>query len=283
MRSPYFMSGETVVSFSGGRSSAFMLAMILDAHGGALPDDVRVLFANTGKEAEETLAFVEDCARYFSVRITWLEYQAAELPKDRWRVVDFATASRNGEPLEQLFVDRRFLPNPVNRICTAYAKIKPMKYYARDVLGFSDWDVAIGFRADEPERVARLAVNGRDGFERIAPMAKAGVSAADVSAFWRGMPFDLQLPDHDGVTPNGNCDLCFLKGGKRVFSLIEEKPERALWWMAQEERRLADKPSGNLFRKDRPSYRQMYEAALAQSGFCFADGDIADCYCTGES
>lgn len=277
---PYFIEGPAIISFSGGRSSAYMLAKILEAHGGKLPENVKVLFANTGKEAEETLRFVRACAENFGVAIVWLEYEQAEKPKDRWKVVDFDSASRNGEPLEKIFADRRFLPNPVTRICTAYGKIKPMKYYARDVLGFRGWDVVIGFRGDEPRRVAKLSIDQKEGYTRSAPMARAGVSVFEVAEFWRRQSFDLELPNHGGVAPHGNCDLCFLKSADRVFSLICETPEKALWWIRQEETPIAEKAESNLFRSDRPSYRAMYEAALAYGSFNFGDECLTDCACT---
>ncbi|MEI7608264.1 MAG: hypothetical protein WCJ64_12885 [Rhodospirillaceae bacterium] len=65
---PYRIAGPALVSFSGGRTSAFMLKHILDAHGGVLPADVRVCFANTGREMLETLNFVEECSRRWSGR-----------------------------------------------------------------------------------------------------------------------------------------------------------------------------------------------------------------------
>jgi 3'-phosphoadenosine 5'-phosphosulfate sulfotransferase (PAPS reductase)/FAD synthetase len=258
-----------------------MLWKILEAHGGKLPDDVHVLFCNTGKEAEETLIFVRECAQRLGVNIVWLEYESNEVQRKRWRVVDFDSASRRGEPLEKIFGDRRFLANPVKRICTAYGKIKPMKYYAQDVLGFKNWDVAIGFRADEPRRVAKLAVPDREPMERIAPLARAGVSVRDVADFWEAADFDLGLPNHGGTSPHGNCDLCFLKGAARVFSLICEKPSRAVWWIGQESRQLAESPGGNLFRKDRPSYAAMYAAALAQESLLLDEScGLEDCACT---
>lgn len=61
---PYFITGPALISFSGGRTSGYMLRHILDAHDGTLPDDVVVTFANTGKEREETLRFVHDCATH---------------------------------------------------------------------------------------------------------------------------------------------------------------------------------------------------------------------------
>ncbi len=46
--SPYKISGTTVVSFSGGRTSAYMLRQVLDNNHHL--NDLIVTFANTGKE-----------------------------------------------------------------------------------------------------------------------------------------------------------------------------------------------------------------------------------------
>ena len=91
-----------VVNLSGGRSSAYLLQRILDAHGGGLPDRTVVLFANTGKERWETLDFVRDIERHWRVPIMWLEYvyRPNERPKHHYRLVNHQTASRNGEPFE---------------------------------------------------------------------------------------------------------------------------------------------------------------------------------------
>lgn len=49
------IEGPAKISFSGGRTSALMLYLVLMANGGTLPEDVKVLFANTGKEREATM------------------------------------------------------------------------------------------------------------------------------------------------------------------------------------------------------------------------------------
>lgn len=74
MPSPYLIEPPALISFSGGRTSAFLLKQILDAHGGTLPADVHVAFANTGKERPETLDFVRECSERWNVKIRWLEY-----------------------------------------------------------------------------------------------------------------------------------------------------------------------------------------------------------------
>ena len=50
--------GNVQISFSGGRTSAFMLHQILEANNG-LPDRAKVIFTNTGREMEQTLDFVQ--------------------------------------------------------------------------------------------------------------------------------------------------------------------------------------------------------------------------------
>ena len=65
---------NTIISFSGGRTSAYMLRMLLDEHDGTLPDDWITIFTNTGKEKPETLDFVNQCSIRWNVPIVWLEY-----------------------------------------------------------------------------------------------------------------------------------------------------------------------------------------------------------------
>ncbi len=273
-RDPFLIEGPAAISFSGGRTSGYMLWRILQSHGGRLPDDVVVLFANTGKEMPETLDFVQECSDRWGVPITWLEYRDSP---ERFAVVTHATASRDGEPLAAVIAKRKFLPNPVARFCTVEAKILTMSRYLNSI-GWTEWDSVIGFRADEPKRVAKLRGNpsgGTKGVERIAPLADAGISVDDITSFWATQPFDLRLPNINGRTMHGNCDLCFLKGADQVLSLIREAPERAVWWVEQERK------TGGTFRSARPSYAQMLRMATDHGElFDFADEGIDDCACT---
>jgi hypothetical protein len=247
-----------------------MLRQILDAHGGgALPDDVHVLFANTGKERLETLDFVHECATRWGVRVRWIEYtnfvpfvtlagvdqdgRAIFEPGDlchAFREVSYDTASRRGEPFEALIEAWRHLPNPTQRTCTQGLKIRPMNAFARSV-GFDHWTSVIGLRADEPRRVAKATAPTRERWEIETPLARAGATLRDVSAFWAAQPFDLRLRSHEG-----NCDLCFLKGRDKLMRIMRARPDLVPWWIAQEGRGYGD-PGDALFRHDRPSYAQM--------------------------
>lgn len=287
MKSPFLFDGPGVISFSGGRTSGMMLYLTIQAHGGTLPDDVKVCFDNTGKEEEATLEFVRDCGERWGVPIVWIENRPRNAARGKeFAVVDFATASRNGEPFMDLIDERAFLPNPLARFCTSELKVRPQHRYLRSI-GYTEWTSFIGFRADEPKRVARLDAKDDGRFEsKEAPMATAGLTKADVAAFWAAQDFDLALPNMGGTTMHGNCDLCFLKGINQKLSLIREKPERALWWIAAEARvksSAAPVGGGGWFRKDAPSYQAMYDMAMNHGElFPFdVDGDdLVDCGCT---
>ena len=118
MANPYRIDGPALVSFSGGRTSGYMLRHILDAHGGRMPDDVHVVFFNTGREFEQTLRFVHECGSRWNVPITWLEFDPAE--PFNTAIVGYNSASRNGEPFAKVIRVRGFLPNPTMRLCTHY-------------------------------------------------------------------------------------------------------------------------------------------------------------------
>ncbi|MBI5255389.1 MAG: phosphoadenosine phosphosulfate reductase family protein [Burkholderiales bacterium] len=278
MRDPFKIDGPTCISFSGGRTSAYMLWRVLQSNGG-LPAGAVVCFANTGKEDPATLAFVQECSEQWSVPMVWVEYVSGR----NVRTVDFDTASRMGEPFEALIRDKQYLPNPATRFCTTELKILSAVRYLR-TQEWEEWDNLIGMRADEPARVAKVRASpsgGTRGVDRRVPLADAGISVQDVLSFWRQQPFDLALPVVNGKTMHGNCDLCFLKPPAQRLSLIRERPSRAVWWIAQEaslqsSARITD---GARFTKDGPSYAQMLAYADSQEDMFDADEEALACFC----
>jgi 3'-phosphoadenosine 5'-phosphosulfate sulfotransferase (PAPS reductase)/FAD synthetase len=278
MTDPYLIDGPALISFSGGRTSAYLLKHVLDAYGGTLPANVIACFANTGKEMPQTLDFVRACGQRWNVPLIWLEYDPAGETQRKFRVVDHQSASRQGEPYEALLRERKYLPNPVTRFCTTTLKIRVMRDYARS-LGWEHWTNAIGLRFDEARRVAKIK-DQRERWETTAPLYDAGVTKEHITAFWAEQSFDLALPNIGGKTPAGNCDLCFLKSAKTISSLLRYDPSLADWWIRMEEEARPSKPLGAVFRKDRPSYRQMKEAVERQHDLDFGERDgLAECFC----
>lgn len=263
MSDPFAITGPAVVSFSGGRTSGYMLWRILQAHGGTLPNDVLVCFANTGREMPATLDFVRDCAAAWSVPIRWIEFRARR--PDGYAEVNHNSASRNGEPLAALFDSASALPNPVQRSCTQETKIRTIKRFIVTEYGWARWGNVVGLRADEPGRVFRATRPQRDRWTVVCPLVDAGVTEADVLAFWRGQPFDLRLAGKW----EGNCDGCFLKSRGAITRMLRDHPERMAWWAEQEAKPRGTAGVNRLFRSDRESYARLTEIVRDQGALPF--------------
>ncbi len=262
MSDPFIIDSPTCISFSGGRTSAYMLWRTLQANGG-LPEEAKVCFCNTGREAEETLQFVKDCEDHWNIPITWLEYDLSDL---KFKIVSFETANRGGQPFADLIKKRKFLPNSVMRFCTGEMKILTIERYFKS-LGIDEFETMVGIRADEPRRVAKMVDT------KLMPLARAGVYQSDVQSFWKTNHFDLKLTFRNGITDMGNCDLCFMKGLHQISSLVAENPERAVWWAEQEEL------IGGRFSKDRPTYAQIIKFTKEQRDMFDPNEEAISCFC----
>lgn len=228
---PYTLpEGNVQISFSGGRTSAYMLHQILEANGGIPEDRCVVMFQNTGREMEQTLDFVHEVGQRWGVMITWTEYRAKA---PFFEVVGYQGASRNGEPFDALIDKKQYLPNQQSRFCTQELKIRTAKRYLRSI-GWDRWTAAVGIRADEPHRLGKPAPKER--WTNWHPLAAAGVSKHMVVDFWKAQPFDLNLPNVRGNCWLGNCDGCFLKSERSQAVLARDFPERHAWWEAAEAR-----------------------------------------------
>ena len=279
MANPYFITGPALISFSGGRTSAYMLRMILDAHGGTLPDDVHVCFANTGKEREETLRFVHECATRWNVRVRWLEWRPAgrgSKAQDRFAEVGYNSADRGGRWFAELIRRKQFLPNSQMRYCTTKLKVETLKWFMVS-LGYDRWVNPVGLRADEMHRVFKQIERNHSGKERftaVMPLANARVRVGDVNAFWAAQPFDLGLKSYEG-----NCDLCFLKGRNKRIEIVRERPDLAEWWARQEEAaKHAKSVDGARFHKDE-TVRQLVASVANQPMFDLPEDDEFDVEC----
>jgi hypothetical protein len=214
-----------VSTFSGGRTSAFMAILLKEMP--KYKDYQKVfIFANTGKEKEETLEFVEKCDKEFNLNIVWLE---ALVNKEKgigttYKIVSFKTASRNGEPFKDM-LDKYAMPNNFASNCTRELKLYPINKYVKD-LGFDEVITAMGIRYDERHRKSNFA----EEQNVIYPLCDdLKVDAIFIRNWWDRQCFDLQLKDYEG-----NCDLCFKKSVRKRLTLIKENPKIAEWWLKME-------------------------------------------------
>lgn len=207
-----------LVSVSGGRTSAFMAIFLKER----FPDrKMLFVFANTGKENEATYQFLDNLEYHKKLDIVWLEalVNPTKGIGTTYKMVDFKSASRNGEPFEAV-IKKYGLPSKLFRHCTRELKERPIHAYAKEVLG-KDYLTAIGIRSDEKHRLGSKQGN-------IYPLAEMNIDKKFINDWWEKQKFDLELYEHQG-----NCDFCFLKSKRKRVMLLDEGLN-VDWWNKME-------------------------------------------------
>jgi hypothetical protein len=237
------MKKKLVVSFSSGESSAFM-AQWLKAN---KPDEYDMIFvmANTGEENEESLVFADRCDRHFGLGLIWVEADVnyGVRKSSSARVVNFETASRNGEPFEAI-IQKYGIPNQMFPHCTRELKTSVIKAYLRSI-GWRKYYTAIGYRSDEVDRANPKWKELRHIYPLISmvPMTKI-----DINRFWRDMPFRVKLKQYED-----NCKVCWKKTLRKLLTLAKNNPERFDNFKRWEERYENFTPPTR--KKNNPPYR----------------------------
>lgn len=218
------MSDNILVSVSGGRTSGFMAVYLKERY----PDkNLLFVFANTGKEREETLIFLRRIEEHFSIPIVWVE---AKIIQEKgigtgYEITAFKQASRKGEPFKAL-IQKYGLPSKMWRHCTRELKEKPITVYAKEILG--EYREAVGIRADERHRIKSDPI-------KYYPLVDINVTKQFINDWWKSQPFDLELKESEG-----NCDFCFLKSKKKRINLLKSGLN-VDWWKEMEESYSDDK------------------------------------------
>ena len=204
------------VSFSGGRTSAYMAHRLQHEYAGKL----FFVFANTGCEDERTLIFIERCDQEWGLNLVWLEAVTHSQMGvgNTHRIVNFQTASRNGEPFEAM-IKKYGIPNRNFPHCTRELKRRAINHYIRqNQNGDKKYFIAIGIRSDEPGRLRETA-----GADRIIyPLAHwFPTDKPFINGWWEDQPFHLELLEHEG-----NCQWCWKKNISKLVRIAVEHPER---------------------------------------------------------
>lgn len=253
-----------LISFSGGRTSAFMMWWLLNKWPERNEWEIVVVFANTGLEDEGTLEFVDSCSKHWGINIVWAE--AKHLNKDGkpfsekgWKVshqvVDFKSAARatmldNGEftwtPFEEM-ISVLGIPSAGNApYCSKQMKQKAIKSYLKSI-GWRGYYTAIGIRNDEVDRISSEWKKARLLYPLISfiPTIKS-----QVLKWFKEQPFDLNIHPDDG-----NCNNCLKKSIPHLVNNYRRASRNFLWWQKMTEkyghinpRKVKLKPPFNFFR-----------------------------------
>lgn len=211
-----------IVAFSGGRTSAFMCAYLKAKY---KSENLIFVFANTGKEREETLEFVNKCDIEFGLNLIWLEFDIDTNNENYFKVVTFETASRKGEPFIKA-MEKYGLASFGTPHCSDRLKTNIVKKYLNSI-GLKNYKTAIGIRHDEQHRINRQNAEKKGYIYPLTDEIKC--TSEFIRNWWDRQSFDLKIKDYQG-----NCDFCFKKSKRKLLTLISENENSFQWWIDAE-------------------------------------------------
>ena len=203
---------------------------------------MRHRFCTTKMKAALTAAFLRHWAKGDST----LPMLGNRFPKADAESVHAAYVAHGGKHPKHDFIRRiEFMMK-----CPAFRPKQTIQDFTSvpltDACQIEEWTSLIGYRADEPRRVAKMRErNARfadaDGEWCEAPLADAGITKQRVMEFWGKQDFDLGIDSE-----LGNCVYCFFKFPTQAESLpralkntppeLKGTPTDIDWWVRMEEK-----------------------------------------------
>ena len=258
------MKLDLVIAFSSGRTSAFMTMWLLKnmAH----KYNITVVFANVGKELEQSLAFADMCDKHFNFNLVWIEAitRVKRLINGKehimtiwqWKRIERRLLKMKlwGEPLDQKRIDGRYPLLPIG----VAAKVVDFETADRKGRVFEASIAKHGMPNKTTLHCTRelkthamrayaksiglinyyTAIGIRkDEVDRMNPKRKeerliyplismVPMAKSDINKYWRDMPFDLDLKSFEG-----NCDACWKKSLRKLLTIAKHNPQAFDWWL----------------------------------------------------
>jgi 3'-phosphoadenosine 5'-phosphosulfate sulfotransferase (PAPS reductase)/FAD synthetase len=198
-----------ILSLSGGKDST-ALAVFMRKTYPELP--LEYVFCDTGKELEETYAYLNRIEAGLGIKITRLNSEASF---DHWWKVFGG-----------------YLPSPKMRWCTKLLKLKPFEAYVGDDLVVS----YVGLRADE-DRVGYIST--KENIRAVFPFKEHGIDYAGVVQLLEESGLGMPSYTSWGRTHSG-CYFCFFQQPIEWVRLLEMHPEQ--FDQAQAYEKISDDP-----------------------------------------
>ena len=225
-------------SVSAGYSSVMMATKMKEWY-----PDHNIIFgmANTSKEREESLEFMDQCDKHFGLDLVWIEAEFHERGVGvTYNIVDFKDLKRNGEIFES-GIKKFGIPSKANPWCNRDMKKEPMRKFCDDIFGRGNYSIAVGYRVDEIDRITKDYKTN----DIFYPLIDKKISSRDRNKFWKDQPIQIKIKAYEG-----NCTKCWKKSNRKLLTLIddEKRIEKKLkdiqknyepewkWWAEMEEK-----------------------------------------------
>lgn len=225
-----------VVSFSGGRTSAY-LVWLFEQKRKKENINVEYVFCDTGAEHPKTYKFIKDVVDHFKIKLTCLRVkidfdESGVASPPSYKVVSLYDCKNDLKPFHD-FIKKCSTPTPSAAECTNILKSVPSDKYCNEKYGRCNYIKWLGIRADEPKRI-KLVDKQVDMFSEFLPKKKkktiplrylgeiSDMTKEDILDFWDDMPFDLEISEE-----LGNCVFCIKKGANKIALAAKKEPKLA--------------------------------------------------------
>ena len=141
---------KRVVSFSGGRTSAYLCKIMIDTYG---RDNVDFIYMDTGAEHQKTYEFIRRVNNEFGLNLICLrgDFSRPLGAGVGYSVVDINSLKSDLKPFKEM-MNKYGVPYIGGMFCTDRMKLKPFQKYCNDAYGKNNYETWLGIRIDEPSR-----------------------------------------------------------------------------------------------------------------------------------
>lgn len=208
---------KKVVSFSGGRTSAYLCHLMIEKFG---VENVDIVYMDTGFEHPSTYDFIRNCAKRFKSSITFLrgDFSTPIGVGVNYHIVDVDSIGCDGKPFSEM-MQKYGAPYIGGMFCTDRMKLTPFKKYCNDMYGRDGYETWLGIRADEPRRLSP-----KKGIKYLAEISD--FEKEDILKWWGNQDFDLGIPEQ-----LGNCVFCPKKSNLKLAAAQRDEPELYMQWL----------------------------------------------------
>lgn len=207
---------KKVVSFSGGRTSAYLCYLMKEMYG----DEVDFVYMDTGAEHPKTYEFIRKVNDEFGLNLVCLrtDFSSPLGAGNGFTVFGIDSISPDLKPFSEMLA-KYGTPYIGGMFCTDRMKLVPYTKYCNEKYGKGNYETWLGIRADEPKRLSP-----KKGIRYLAGISD--FEKQDVLDFWKEMPFDLEIDEW-----NGNCVFCPKKSDLKIAAAQRENPGLYIEWL----------------------------------------------------
>lgn len=208
---------KKIVSFSGGRTSAYLCKLMIDKFGRGTVD---FIYMDTGAEHPKTYEFIRKVNNEFGLNLVCLRGDFSQ-PLGigvNYKVVDIRDLNPDLKPFVEM-AGKYGLPYIGGMFCTDRMKLTPFKKYCDDKYGKKNYETWLGIRVDEPNRLREKPL-----IKYLADICDD--EKQDILSFWKCQVFDLEIEEW-----LGNCVFCPKKSNLKLAAAQRDEPELYAKWL----------------------------------------------------